>query len=37
MEFHAEMVKDWKLLIILTKSSILDVTQHFEYACASVS
>ena len=37
MEFNAEMIKDWKLLIILTKSSILDVSQHFEYASARVS
>ena len=36
MEFFAKMVKDWKLLIILTKSSILDIWQHSEYASASI-
>ena len=28
----AKIFKDWKLLIILTESSILDVLQHSEYA-----
>ena len=31
MEFFAKIFEGWKLLIILTKNSILDVWQHSEY------